>query len=65
VSQQASLPDPTGMGIMLNPGRCAPCGISDWHPEARGCQMARCPFGARDNHDASAARDACPVREPA
>ncbi|MDB5705030.1 MAG: hypothetical protein JWN66_2146 [Sphingomonas bacterium] len=35
-------------------GRCGPCGISDWHPEARTCQLAGCPLTAATEGDEGA-----------
>jgi hypothetical protein len=41
VNQIAMLP---GSMESARAGRCGPCGISDWHPEARTCQLAGCPL---------------------
>ena len=64
MSQRTSVPDPETLAMAANPA-CGPCGISDWHPEARSCQMARCPFAASCDTGPSDARDASWERERA
>ena len=62
--QRTSLSDPETLAAAANPA-CEPCGISHWHPEARSCQMAGCPFAASRDAGPAVARDASPERERA